>query len=108
MKPGVAEAAPSPARPKPAAKADGAFKPAGTHARSEASETAAREAERIAEARLRGYEGDACPECGNFTLVRNGTCLKCDTCGSRRGVRRTEPEAPHATSPIGRGRKSEW
>ena len=40
---------------------------------------------RAAEARLKGYEGDACGECGNFTLVRNGTCLKCDTCGSTSG-----------------------
>ena len=37
------------------------------------------------EARMKGYEGDACGECGNFTLVRNGTCLKCDTCGSTSG-----------------------
>ncbi|MEP5518029.1 MAG: vitamin B12-dependent ribonucleotide reductase [Bauldia litoralis] len=43
------------------------------------------EAERSAAARLRGYLGDACGECGNFTLVRNGTCLKCDTCGSTTG-----------------------
>jgi ribonucleoside-diphosphate reductase alpha chain len=43
------------------------------------------EAERIVAARLRGYQGDACGECGNFTLVRNGTCLKCDTCGSTTG-----------------------
>jgi ribonucleoside-diphosphate reductase alpha chain len=42
-------------------------------------------ADRRAEARLRGYVGDACPECSNFTLVRNGTCLKCDTCGSTTG-----------------------
>lgn len=28
------------------------------------------------------YEGESCSECGNFTLMRNGTCLKCDTCGS--------------------------
>jgi ribonucleoside-diphosphate reductase alpha chain len=41
--------------------------------------------ERIREARLKGYEGDSCGECGNFTLVRNGTCLKCDTCGSTSG-----------------------
>ena len=41
--------------------------------------------DRIREARLRGYEGDACGDCGNFTLVRNGTCLKCDTCGSTSG-----------------------
>jgi ribonucleoside-diphosphate reductase alpha chain len=36
-------------------------------------------------ARLQGYEGDSCNECGNFTLVRNGTCLKCNTCGSTSG-----------------------
>ena len=40
---------------------------------------------RIREARLKGYEGDACGECGNFTLVRNGTCLKCATCGATSG-----------------------
>jgi len=42
-------------------------------------------AEQIRAARIKGYEGDACPECGNFTLVRNGTCLKCDTCGGTTG-----------------------
>jgi ribonucleoside-diphosphate reductase alpha chain len=42
-------------------------------------------ASRRAEARMKGYEGDNCGECGNFTLVRNGTCLKCDTCGSTTG-----------------------
>ncbi|MCC7275039.1 MAG: vitamin B12-dependent ribonucleotide reductase [Alphaproteobacteria bacterium] len=42
-------------------------------------------AERVRQARLKGYEGDSCAECGNFTLVRNGTCLKCDTCGSTSG-----------------------
>ena len=40
---------------------------------------------RLREARLKGYEGDNCGECGNFTLVRNGTCLKCDTCGGTSG-----------------------
>jgi len=44
-----------------------------------------RESDRRAEARIRGYEGEACRECGNFTLVRNGTCLKCDTCGGTSG-----------------------
>jgi ribonucleoside-diphosphate reductase alpha chain len=39
----------------------------------------------IREARMKGYEGDACGECGNFTLVRNGTCMKCVTCGSTSG-----------------------
>ncbi len=42
-------------------------------------------ARRAAEARLKGYEGDACGTCGNFTLVRNGTCMKCDSCGSTSG-----------------------
>jgi ribonucleoside-diphosphate reductase alpha chain len=40
---------------------------------------------RRAEARMKGYVGEACPECGNFTMVRNGTCLKCDTCGGTTG-----------------------
>jgi ribonucleoside-diphosphate reductase alpha chain len=51
---------------------------ARAHARAAASE-------KRAEARAKGYEGEACSECGNFTLVRNGTCMKCDTCGSTTG-----------------------
>ena len=35
--------------------------------------------------RIMGYVGEACSECGNFTMVRNGSCLKCDTCGSTSG-----------------------
>ena len=31
------------------------------------------------------YEGEMCSECGQFSLVRNGTCMKCDTCGSTMG-----------------------
>ncbi|WP_297295387.1 vitamin B12-dependent ribonucleotide reductase, partial [uncultured Methylovirgula sp.] len=42
-------------------------------------------ADRRSEARMKGYTGEACPECNNFTLVRNGTCLKCDTCGATTG-----------------------
>jgi len=41
--------------------------------------------EQIRAARIKGYEGDSCAECGNFTLIRNGTCLKCDTCGATSG-----------------------
>ncbi|MEN6477190.1 MAG: adenosylcobalamin-dependent ribonucleoside-diphosphate reductase [Rectinema sp.] len=36
-------------------------------------------------AKIKGYEGDPCPVCGHLTLVRNGTCLKCETCGSTTG-----------------------
>ena len=39
----------------------------------------------VAEARLKGYEGDPCEACGNFTMVRNGTCLKCLSCGATSG-----------------------
>ena len=42
-------------------------------------------ATRVQQARMQGYEGEACPECQNFTLVRNGTCLKCNTCGGTTG-----------------------
>lgn len=42
-------------------------------------------ADKRREAKLKGYEGDPCPDCGQFTLVRNGTCLKCNTCGSTTG-----------------------
>jgi ribonucleoside-diphosphate reductase alpha chain len=36
-------------------------------------------------ARLKGYEGDPCVECGQLTLVRSGACCKCDTCGATSG-----------------------
>jgi ribonucleoside-diphosphate reductase alpha chain len=49
------------------------------------NEARANAAERRAQAKAKGYEGEACGECGNFTLVRNGTCMKCDTCGSTTG-----------------------
>ena len=39
----------------------------------------------VAIAKLKGYEGDPCTDCGQLTLVRNGTCLKCQTCGATSG-----------------------
>jgi ribonucleoside-diphosphate reductase alpha chain len=41
--------------------------------------------EKVRQARLKGYEGDPCGNCGAFTLVRNGVCLKCDSCGETSG-----------------------
>jgi ribonucleoside-diphosphate reductase alpha chain len=41
--------------------------------------------EKVRLARLKGYEGDPCPECGQLTLVRSGSCCKCDTCGATSG-----------------------
>jgi ribonucleoside-diphosphate reductase alpha chain len=37
------------------------------------------------EAKIRGYEGEPCPECQQMTMVRNGSCLKCMSCGSTSG-----------------------
>ena len=39
----------------------------------------------VLRARMLGFAGDACTGCGNFTMVRNGTCLKCVTCGQTDG-----------------------
>ena len=65
---------------EPAAAATMAAAPVTTSASSDLVA-----AERVQQARMQGYEGESCPECQNFTLVRNGTCLKCNTCGSTTG-----------------------
>ncbi|MCO5146911.1 MAG: vitamin B12-dependent ribonucleotide reductase [Aquamicrobium sp.] len=51
----------------------------------EASDAKALAAERRVQAMMQGYTGNMCTECQNFTMVRNGTCEKCDTCGSTSG-----------------------
>jgi ribonucleoside-diphosphate reductase alpha chain len=61
---------------KPEALVDALRSPA----RTEQEQTA-----KIAQARIKGYEGDPCPACGSFTLIRNGACMKCDTCGGTTG-----------------------
>ena len=86
----------------------GGGKADGKPLENQASETATEEAEAVLEyvaaagsttadegshrlhhairaARIKGYEGDMCGECGQFTMVRNGTCLKCETCGATSG-----------------------
>jgi ribonucleoside-diphosphate reductase alpha chain len=77
---------------KGSAKASAGFKPHGKTSASSAPKEATRpdnaqqsEAVKILHARIKGYEGDPCPACGSFTLVRNGTCMKCDTCGGTTG-----------------------
>ena len=39
----------------------------------------------VQEARMKGYEGEACHTCQQFTMVRNGSCLKCASCGATSG-----------------------
>ncbi len=41
--------------------------------------------EQVRRAKMQGYEGDACDSCGSFTLVRNGSCMKCMSCGGTSG-----------------------
>jgi ribonucleoside-diphosphate reductase alpha chain len=60
--------------------ADGGVAVAATMTTSTATAMDAR-----TKARMQGYEGEACGECGNYTLVRNGTCMKCNTCGATSG-----------------------
>ncbi len=60
------------------AEPDGAAEPAGGQAPTAALDERTK-------ARMQGYEGDPCGECGNYTLVRNGTCMKCNTCGATSG-----------------------
>jgi ribonucleoside-diphosphate reductase alpha chain len=52
--------------------------------RSERSKVLAMHKQMV-KAKEKGYTGDICPECGSMTMVRNGTCLKCTTCGSTTG-----------------------
>ena len=55
-------------------------------ARAESATSAKKiEADRRIKSMMQGYTGDSCTECQNFTMVRNGTCLKCDTCGATSG-----------------------
>ncbi len=61
-----------------------AFQPAAK-LREAAAEAASALADARAVAKMKGYLGEACPECQNFTLVQNGTCKKCETCGATTG-----------------------
>jgi ribonucleoside-diphosphate reductase alpha chain len=41
--------------------------------------------EAINASKAKGYTGNACSECGQLTMVRNGACEKCDSCGNTSG-----------------------
>ncbi len=60
-------------------------KPATPPAPAPVASKVSKVSEQIRQARLKGYEGDPCTNCGAFTMVRNGVCLKCDTCGETSG-----------------------
>jgi ribonucleoside-diphosphate reductase alpha chain len=39
----------------------------------------------VSAAKAKGYTGNSCGECGQMTMVRNGSCEKCDSCGATSG-----------------------
>jgi len=59
--------------------------PRGGSTTSTVSATSSMAITAVSRAKMQGYEGEACGECGNYTLVRNGTCMKCNTCGGTSG-----------------------
>ena len=71
---------------KPAANGGGyAAVPVAKPAAATATAAGVLLADRVKQARLKGYEGDPCSDCGQLTLVRSGACAKCDTCGTTSG-----------------------
>jgi ribonucleoside-diphosphate reductase alpha chain len=62
-----------------------AITPAANSGRAAELQAQAAVGEQVRRARMQGYEGDACDACGSFTLVRNGSCLKCVSCGGTSG-----------------------
>ncbi|HZV12022.1 MAG TPA: vitamin B12-dependent ribonucleotide reductase, partial [Candidatus Kapabacteria bacterium] len=52
------------------------------HEEPEASVTSA---SRYAEARVKGYTGEQCTECGSMRVKRNGACTVCEDCGTTSG-----------------------
>ena len=82
--------APAPNRAMAMANAGGGLAVSDTNVKATSvaatvARTGSTQTDQVREARMKGYEGDACGDCGNFTLVRNGTCLKCNTCGATSG-----------------------
>ena len=67
------------------APADGSHSAIASNGRTEAAEASLMDADAQASARAKGFEGDPCSSCGNYTLVRSGTCMHCTTCGSTTG-----------------------
>ena len=57
----------------------------GTVTKERSTQTINQMTTKVKQAIENGYTGDICPECQSITMVRNGTCLKCMTCGSTTG-----------------------
>ncbi|MEZ6142984.1 MAG: hypothetical protein R3B84_20660 [Zavarzinella sp.] len=63
----------------------GGYSATATKPAAQSNDVAKLLAERVKQARLKGYEGDPCSKCQQLTLVRSGACMRCDTCGETSG-----------------------
>src|SRR5258708_12907214 len=81
---GGSQLTPSPRAGSPRPVADQALQ--WSKARAAREQAAPTKAERHADAKANGYEGEMRGECRHFSLVRNTTCMKCDTCESTTGA----------------------
>ncbi len=69
-----------------ATSAAGASPALGTGTASSGTSTATlARSEAVNASKAKGYTGNACLECGQLTMVRNGACEKCDSCGATSG-----------------------
>jgi ribonucleoside-diphosphate reductase alpha chain len=75
----------APEAPKAATAAPATPAPELVHAHASAPTQGATKRSAVQAAKEKGYTGDPCPECGHLTLVRNGACMKCQTCGATTG-----------------------
>ncbi|MDQ2991662.1 MAG: vitamin B12-dependent ribonucleotide reductase [Candidatus Eremiobacteraeota bacterium] len=69
---------------QPQATAAVATAPAAASART-GSTSVGEKAAIVSAAKAKGYTGNSCSECGQMTMVRNGSCEKCDSCGATSG-----------------------
>ena len=59
--------------------------PRGTTSNGGTSTATMSKTQAISASKAKGYTGNACSECGQLTMVRNGACEKCDSCGATSG-----------------------
>ncbi|MBO8092474.1 MAG: vitamin B12-dependent ribonucleotide reductase [Prosthecochloris sp.] len=57
----------------------------GSAAAQAAHEKEAREESKILQARVQGYSGEQCENCGSMRVKQNGTCKVCEDCGMTTG-----------------------
>jgi len=75
---------PAPSQPV-ASAASASAAPAPAMTRGSTATAMMSKTEAVSASKAKGYTGNACGECGQLTMVRNGSCEKCDNCGATSG-----------------------